>query len=832
MNQPNFYLKDPYLFWPRWKQFLYRVIFQVFLFFGLFISLSFVFLDVKKYFYLGILGLLFFIFVFIKKNFSDFSLTDYYLNKKKVNLASFLLPQVKDLLIEAQVLSKKKNLSLSVACLFYLLKRQEIINALNYLDFTPEEIREFDKKILETTSSAPDNAFNAYNFFLNFFRVSLAEAQQLKRSSLDFYSLMLGLYNLDDNFIASLLNSLGLDKTDLLVAFSMNILSHQRQIELISGLSDLNVPLFRPQKVRVNRSFTSRPTPLLDSFGIDFTELAEKMKIGIMIGHLKEYATLVNILSRQGKKNVLLLGPAGIGKETIVSYLAYHLARNDISPQLRDYRLIALPFSSLFKDTQTPFEACNRLTKIVSEISINRDIILYLPQLHNYKLLIQEGGLSALEILKSLFDNQQTPVIATSTLEDYHHYLEQDSNIQEAFEIIRVEEVSLKEAIQILAFNSLKWKKDSRVQVSYQAIKRAVMLAQRFLTNIPLPSSAESLITEAIEGARQKNIRFVKEQDIVDLVSVKTSIPLEDSKGEEAERLLNLETYIHQSFINQEEAVQLVSAALRQYRAGLANPNKPIGVFLFVGPTGVGKTELSKILAKIYFGDEKMMIRFDMSEFQDQRGVSRFIGSPEGETSGVLTEAVKVKPFSLILLDEFEKANPKVLDLFLPLFDEGRLTDNLGQTINFTNTIIIATSNALSDFIKDQIEKGTSFRQLTDDLKKKLTNYFKPELLNRFDEIVVFRPLSEDNLKQIVRLKLDNLAQILENKKIEIDFDESIINKIAQLGYNPIFGARPLDAVIRHFIKDPLAEGILKNEIQSNSHVRFVYQDNEFKILS
>jgi len=829
MDQPIFNLQDVYLFWPRWKQFLYRVIFQVFLSFGLLISLFFILLKVERYFYLGILGLLFFIFVFIKKGFSDFSLTDYDLNKKKINLARFLSPQVRDILIEARALGLKKNLSLSVACFYYLLKRQEIINALNYLDITPEELKAFYKKILETQSSSH---VLAKDFYLNLLKISLQEAQQLKRSSIDSYSLMLGLYDLNDNQINNLLSALGLDKTDLLVAFSMDILGRQRQIEPISGLADLNTGSLFPKKVRVNKTFTSRPTPLLDNLGVDFTELAERMKIGVMIGHLKEYETLVNILSRTGKKNVLLIGLAGIGKETIVSYLAYHLVRNDVTSQLRDYRLINLPFSSLFKDTQTPFEACQRLNKVVNEVSVNRDIILYLPQLHNYKLLIQEGGLSALEILKPLFDNQQTPVIATSTLEDYHRFLEQDSNIQEAFEIIRVSEVSLKEAIQILAFKSLKWRRETKVQVSYRAIKRAVMLAQRFLTTIPLPSSAETLITEAIEGARQKNIRFVKEQDIVDLVSVKTNIPLEVSKSEEKERLLDLEKYIHQSFINQEEAVKLVSSALRQYRAGLANPNKPIGVFLFVGPTGVGKTELSKILTKIYFGSEKLMVRFDMSEFQDQRGVFRFIGSPEGETSGVLTEAIKTKPFSLILLDEFEKAHSKVLDLFLPLFDEGRLTDNLGQTINFTNTIIIATSNALSDFIKDQIEKGTSFHQLTEVLKKKLTNYFKPELLNRFDEIVVFRPLTEDNLKQIVRLKLNNLAQILEDKKIEIDFDDSVINKIAQLGYNPIFGARPLDAVIRHFIKDQLAQGILKDEIKPNSHIHFVYQNDEFKILN
>ncbi|MFA5392436.1 MAG: ATP-dependent Clp protease ATP-binding subunit [Candidatus Paceibacterota bacterium] len=827
MDQQTFFLQDAYLFWPEWKRFFYRILFQVFIFFGLLVSILFILLEVKKYFYLGILFLVFFIFIFIKRNFSDFSIKENNLKRKKINLALFLSPQAKEILIESSRLSLNKHLPLALSCLWLLLNKQEIISALRYLDFTSEEIKEFQQKILQEKiiTKLLDK-----DFFLILTKNALTEAQQLKRSAIDAYSLMLGLYSLDGNQL-NLLNIFGIEKNDLAIAFDINILSRQKNVEPIKGLTEINQTSFRPKKIHINKTLTSRPTPNLDSLSVDFTSLAEKLKIGVMIGHLKEYEALVKILSRPGKRNILLIGPAGIGKETLVSYLAYNLVRNNIPPQLRDYRLINLSSPSLFRDTQTPFEACNRLTKVINEISVNRDIILYLPQLHNYKLLAQEGGLSALEILKPLFETQQTPIIAASTIEDFHRYLEQDSNIQDAFEIIRVEEISPREAIQILAFESLRWRRETKVQVSYRAIKRAVMLVQRFLTKTPLPSSAESLLTEAIEGARQKGKNLVKEQDIVDLVSVKTSIPLEVSQSEEKEKLLSLEKYIHQSFINQEEAVIVVSSALRQYRAGLANPNKPIGVFLFVGPTGVGKTELSKILARVYFGSEKSMVRFDMSEYQDQRGVFRFIGSPEGETSGVLTEAIKNKPFSLILLDEFEKANLKVLDLFLPLFDEGRLTDNLGATINFTNTIIIATSNALSDFIKKEIEKGTTFSQLTAQLKQKLTDYFKPELLNRFDEIVVFRPLTEEHLREIVKLKLKGLINIMEIKKINIDFDNSVVEKLAQLGYNPIFGARPLDVVIRHFIKDKLAQLILKEELSVGSKVHCAFQDDEFKML-
>ena len=825
-NQTRFVLRDAYLFWPRWKQFLYRVFFQAFLYLGFLFSLFLVFLGFGRYRTGGILGVFFFFFVILRKNMSDCPVNEKYLTKDKINLAVFLPPQAKDLLSETRFFSQERHLSL-IASFFYLcFNEPEIIQSLSYLDYTPEHLGELREQLLQYSSSTKESV---QDFFLQLTRESLAEAQELKRDSLDVYSLMLGAFHFTDPEAVKLLEELGIEKNDLAIAFAINLLAKKKNVEPIKGLTDTPQNFFRPKKVRVNRSLTSRPTPTLDKFSVDFTDLAQRLKIGVMVGHLTEYEALVKILSRPGKNNVLLLGEAGIGKETIVSYLAYNLVRGQVPPVLRDYRLIALSFSSLFQDLKTPFEACNRLDQIVKEVLANNDIILYLSDLHNYKLLTQEGGLSAFEILKPLFEGN-TPLIATSTPVDFHRLLEIDSTVKNSFEIIRVQEVSEVEALKILAFQSLSWQRKTKIKISYQALKRAVLLAKRFLTDTPLPSSAESLLTEALEGARQRKQKLVTEQDIVNLVSVKTSIPLEVSQGEETERLLSLEQDIHKSFINQEEAVALVADALRQYRDGLANPNKPIGVFLFVGPTGVGKTELSKILAKVYFGSEKLMIRFDMSEYQDQRGVFRFIGDPEGQTSGVLTEAVKERPFSLILLDEFEKAHPKVLDLFLPLFDEGRLTDNLGNTIDFTNTIIIATSNALSDYIKEEIEKGTAFNTLTEQLKKKLTNYFNPELLNRFDEVVVFRPLTQEHLKEIVQLKLNSLQLTMLEKKISLEFDSSVVERLAQLGYNPIFGARPLDTVIRHFIKDELAQLILKNKVKAGDKVFCTVVNNNFQL--
>lgn len=825
------YFSDVFFLWPAWKRFFYKVIFTVFISLGFIFSFSLVLLRIQQWYNLSILVLLFFVYVFFKQNLSDLPLSEEYFKKKKINLARFLSPQAKNVLIESKDNSFTFQLNFFQGIFYTLLFQKEIVDALSILDIGSEEIEELKKRIKEAKASKKEITKENYQNFLE--RITywaFFEAKKLKKNCISPESLILALYSIGNSKISDAFNFYRLEKNDLAVALVLNYFSRIKGIEVLKGLADKKEFDFRLKRVKVNRSFTSRPTPFLDLYGLDFTELALKLKIGIMIGHEQEYQSLLDILCRQGRRNILLVGPAGVGKDTIVSYLAFNLVRDKTPLKLRDRRLISLPLSSLLEDTEEPLEIYNRLTKITKELLVNRDIIIYLPQFHNYKLLAQKGGFTALEIFQSLINASWVPVIAATTPGDYRRYLELDSIVKENFEIIKINELSPEESIRFLAYRSLELKRKTKIKISYKAIKRAVILAQRFLISTPLPSSAESLLTEAIEGVRRKGGKIVLEQDIVDLVSLKTQIPLEISSEQEREKLLNLEKLIHKQLIDQEKAVSIVSAALRQYRTGLTNIKKPIGVFLFVGPTGVGKTELSKILAKIYFGSEKMMIRFDMAEYQDRKSIDRFIGNPEGTISGFLTEAVKNNPFSLILLDEFEKAHPNVLNIFLPVFDEGRLTDNLGQVIDFTNTIIIATSNALSDFIKDEIEKNVDIDDLSERLKKKLTNYFKPELLNRFNEVVVFRTLTQEHLKEIVKLKLNELAStLLKNKKIELSFDNSVIERLAELGYNPIFGARPLDSVIGHYIKDNLASSILRKKISLNNKVHFVLEENEFK---
>jgi len=348
-----------------------------------------------------------------------------------------------------------------------------------------------------------------------------------------------------------------------------------------------------------------------------------------------------------------------------------------------------------------------------------------------------------------------------------------------------------------------------------------------------LPLSAVNLLKETVASAVRRRDKLVSSEDVINVAQMRVNIPLQAAGGAEAAKLLNLEQYIHKQLINQEGAVKAVAEALREYRTGLGRKGGPIGTFLFVGPTGVGKTELSKILAKVQFGSEEAMIRFDMSEYQDKQSFFQFIGSPDGASAGILTDRIREKPYSLILLDEFEKAHPDILNLFLQVFDDGRLTDNLGRVVNFENTIIIATSNAHSDFIKSEIESGKDMEVVSTELKKKLTSVFKPELLNRFSGIIIFKNLSEEDILKIARLQLTAFAEsVKSSQSIFLSFTEPVLKKIAELGYDPVFGARPLRQVISGQLKDPLSKMILSGAASRGSKIQVDLSGDEIKLVT
>ena len=558
----------------------------------------------------------------------------------------------------------------------------------------------------------------------------------------------------------------------------------------------------------INRAWTARPTPTLDRFGTDFTDMARSGLVGFLVGHEKEYDRMLDVLARPNKPNVILIGEAGSGKEALVAHLAHDIVRDKVPAPLFDKRLVALDINSLLAGADTG-EQQQRVEIIFKEINRAGNVVLYIPDIHNLSRTAGKYELNVIDTLIPLLLSNDFPTIGSTYPKDFKKSIEGEGSFADAFQFVQIQEITMAEAEKVLAYDSIILEDQYQIKITYGAIKKAVELAKRYFHERLLPSSADDLLKEALSEGAHKGSKAITPDDIISIAEKRTNVPLRETGVKEREKLLNLEALIHGRLIDQEEAVAAVSRTLREYRSGLTGSKGPIGVFLFVGPTGVGKTELSKILAQIQFGSEQMMVRFDMSEYQDRTSLYRFIGSPDGEITGTLTEAILEKPYSLILLDEFEKANADVLNLFLQVFDEGRATDNLGRTIDFKNTIIIATSNAESDFIKVSLDEGKDMNFIAEELKRRLVDHFRPELLNRM-QVITFKNLSLADVERIAELMLDDLAKTLQEKGIGLNVSEDALKKLASLGFDPSFGARPLRAVISKEIKSGLSGLILQ----------------------
>lgn len=590
---------------------------------------------------------------------------------------------------------------------------------------------------------------------------------------------------------------------------------------------------FHKRTRTINRAWTSRPTPTLDHFSTDLTSLARNEKIGLLIGHKKEYEEMEDVLSKQNRPNTILIGDPGSGKNAIIAHLAFHILKDLVPKTLFDQRLISLEIENLIAGAPEA-EIQNRIKKIIDEITSSKNIILCIENIHNLIKTTNPGAISLADAILPAISSDAFSVIGTTSKKDFKEITEKNSDFLNAFTPIKIEEISEDEAETILIFSSIILENQYRkkISITFPAVKTAVKIAHRYFTSLPLPGSADNLLKEAIANTFHNEEKIVNSDSVISIAEKKINVPLHQIKEQETEKLLNLESLIHQDLIDQEEAVKAVSDCLRQYRSGLSGKNGPIASFLFIGPTGVGKTELSKILTKIQFSEESAMIRLDMSEFQDKQSFFRLIGSPDGHIPGVLTESVSAKPYSLILLDEFEKSHPDILNIFLQVLDDGRLTDNFSHTISFENTIIIATSNANSDYIKEQLDAGKNMPEISAELKKRLTTFFKPELVNRFSRIIAFKNLSLEDIKKIAALQLKKLANnLLERKNISLKFSDPAIDKIATLGYNPSFGARPLKEVIDQKIKNPLAEIILRREAKSGDIFDIDFKEDQFSFI-
>ena len=712
-----------------------------------------------------------------------------------INLAKAIRPQAFSVLERAfdRSIIIKEDFFLEVAR--QILGYPQIEEGLRRLDVKPEEFRQKLEDFLSESKKKSDRMVENYRTNAETLVIAaFPEALSAGHDFIELSDLFSGLSRIESEYISRLFNVFSIEKGDLERAL---ILSSPRRgilTKLPAVLGGFTVESHKYIKHRImNRAWTSRPTPELDKYGIDLTDLAREGQAGFLVGHAAEYERMVETLARPINPNVLLIGEAGIGKETLVQHLAARLSKDDVPKALFDKRLVSLQLQNLVAGAP-PDELNARLRRIVEEIYMAGNIILYIPDIHNLVKTSGTAYLSAADALMPIIMNNAFPVVGSTYPKEFKQFIEPRSDFAGAFEAVIVNEITEAEAEKILSYESLILERGTRITISFGAIKRAVVLAKKYFRNKFLPASAEELLKGALVDAERRGEKTLGPDRVTAVAEAKINIPLHEAAGEEANILLHMEDVIHERLIDQEEAVVAVAQSLREYRSGLTRQGGPIASFLFVGPTGVGKTELAKILSKIQFGSEKMMVRFDMTEYQDKQSFFRFIGSPDGQTRGALTDAVLEKPYCLVLLDEFEKAFPDILNLFLQVFDDGRLTDNLGRTVDFTNTIIIATSNAHSDIINESLSKGETMADIAEYLKKRLIDVFKPELLNRFSKIIVFKNLQTAELDKIVRLNLGELAETVKNQGIAMEFDDAAVKKLVQLGYDPAFGARPCGA--------------------------------------
>ncbi|HTM68678.1 MAG TPA: ATP-dependent Clp protease ATP-binding subunit [Candidatus Binatia bacterium] len=566
-------------------------------------------------------------------------------------------------------------------------------------------------------------------------------------------------------------------------------------------------------KDAMNRSMTAVATPFLDRISTDLTRLAAYGHIAPVIGREAEFEALFRVIEG-GNRSVVLVGFPGVGKDSIVEGIAQKMVEEDVPKILQDKRLISLNVAQLVSGATAP-EAQERLLAALYEVGRAGNIVLIVPDVAGM-VGISAGSGEAID-LSRVFATELSRgyffAVTTATPQAYRAAIE-GTPLGQALTKVEVAEPDVNDAIQVLEAKSgsIEYKND--VFFSYGAIEASVVLSDRYMHEQMLPEKALQVAMEAalaVRNARGKNAVITRE-DVAAVLSEKTHIPLKQMTQEEGQKLLTLETRMHERMIGQEDAVKAVASAMRRARAELKDASRPIANFLFLGPTGVGKTELAKTLAEEYFGSEGAMIRLDMSEYQDKSSLYKLIGEPAGaQSGGLLTEAIRNKPFSLLLLDELEKAHPDILTVFLQVMDDGRLTDNVGRTIDFTNVILIATSNAGAPFIQEAMRQNMPTEAIHERLlSQELKGIFRPEFLNRFDGVIVFKPLTQPQIVQIARLLLAKVAKRLESKGIQFEATDEAVEELAAAGFDPLFGARPLRRVIQDRVDNAIADAMLR----------------------
>ena len=583
----------------------------------------------------------------------------------------------------------------------------------------------------------------------------------------------------------------------------------------------------------------------LSKYSRDLVEEARQGKIDPVIGRNDEVRRVIQTLVKKGKSNPVLIGEAGVGKTAVAKGLALRIAQGQVPDQLKDRRVLDLSLSSMVAGAKHRGEFEERLEGVVQEATADPTIILFIDEIHQ---LVgagdSRGGMDASNILKPALARGDFPVLGATTTDEYRKYIEADPALERRFQMIMVGEPSEADALEILRGLRPRYESHHGVKFTDGALLQAVKLSVRFIPDRNLPDKAIDLIDEAAARIKTRSGVFmagerpvfeVTEDVIAEVVSDHSGVPVARMTQEETTRLLEIEGYLAERVVGQDHAVRAVAETIRVVRVGLVSPNRPGGVFLFLGPSGVGKTELAKALAEFLFGSDRDLVRLDMSEYHDKHSMSRLIGSPPGyvgsEEEGQLTGAVRTKPYCVVLLDEVEKAHPEVFDIFLQVFDDGRLPDSKGRTVNFANTIIVLTSNLGAREViasGQQVSEGMAGQldQLPPLYQKALRGHFRPEFLNRIDEIVSFRSLAAKDLEGIVRIHLKRLVETLKDKEVQLELRQDAIDFLLEVGYQPAFGARPLQRAINTYVSRPLAEEMLRNRTAPGSIVT-VYRNGD-----
>ena len=698
------------------------------------------------------------------------------------------------------------------------------------------------------------------------------------------------------------------DSVAVRIMLDLNINPQKIYNEIIKLVSeDENINLNSKQANNKNiGSFNQTPT--LNQFGTDLTKQAGEGKLDPVIGRTEEIQRVVQILSRRTKNNPCLIGEPGVGKTAVVEGLAEKIIAGDVPETLKNKRVVNVDISSMVAGAKYRGDFEERIKKSLAEVKKVGDVILFIDEIHTIVGAgSAEGAVDAANILKPLLARGEVQVIGATTLNEYRKYIEKDAALERRFSPVNVGEPTPDETVEILEGIRDKYEAHHNVKITKEAIESAVKLSVRYINDRFLPDKAIDLVDEAASRVKMRNytrpdsikkledkvlsidkekeeavrvqdfekaanlrdkenetkkklekekqkwedrntksVSVLTEEDIADVISSWTGIPVKKLTQDENEKLKNLEKTLHERVIGQNESVEAVAKAIRRGRVGLKDPNRPIGSFLFLGPTGVGKTELSKALAETLFGNENAMIRIDMSEYMEPHSVSKLIGSPPGyvgfDEGGQLTEKIRRKPYSVILLDEVEKAHPDVMNMLLQILDDGRLTDAQGRTVNFKNTVIIMTSNIGARLITDKNILGFSndnnkneetqkeYETIKKDVMGELKKQFRPEFINRIDEIIVFHKLNNEDIRKIMDIMLNQLISRLKEQEIDIEIDESVKKLLIEKGVDIKYGARPLKRTIQNILEDKIAEAMLDGKIIVGKKAKVIVENEEVKI--